>query len=85
MLSINKEAVFNSSALLPNPLESFTPNNIGETTRCATIILRILSSERNWYWLCASLNWIGSILAAVLTSSLKDKINLPLLELPLNF
>ena len=47
MLSINMDAVLISSALLPNPVESLMPNNIGETTRCAIITFWMHSDDKN--------------------------------------
>ena len=41
------DAVFNSSALLPNPDWSLIPISIGDTIRCATIIFLVLSSLKN--------------------------------------
>ena len=78
-------AVFNSSALLPNPVLSLIPINIGEVTLWATINLRILSSAKNWYCSLASDNCTGSILAAISLLSLNAKMNLPELLEPLNF
>ena len=49
MLSNRIEALFNSSALFPNPVLSLIPNNIGETIRCANIIFWVDSLDRNSY------------------------------------
>ena len=84
MLSINKDAVFISSALFPKPDESLIPSNIGDTILCATIIFLVDSEDKNSYWLWASDNWTGVIVDSCSLFSLKAKINLPLFEDPEN-
>ena len=46
-LSINTDAVLNSSALLPNPVLSLIPNKIGDTIPCPNIIFSLASSDKN--------------------------------------
>ena len=85
MLSKRTEAVINSSALLPKPVLSLIPNNIGLTIRCATISFCVASALKNWYCSAASDSCTGSTVAARSLLSLNARMNLPEFELPLNF
>ena len=84
MLSISTDAFSISSALFPRPVLFLIPKSIGDTTLWATKIFSWDSVLKNWYWLCASDSWIGSILAWDSVLSLNDRINLPALVDPVN-